>query len=57
MLILDFATFRSFKKFDVDTRMRSRNAERFKQITQQIFKKLNFKRFRIESSSNQFIKD
>ena len=57
MLISDFATFRSFEKLDVDIRMRSHNAERFKQIIQQIFKKLNLERFRVESLSNQFMKN
>ena len=32
MLILDFATFRSSEKFNVDTRMRSQSAERLKRI-------------------------
>ena len=32
MLISGFATFRSFEKFDVNTRMRSQSAERSKQI-------------------------
>ena len=32
MLISDFVAFRSFEKFKVDTRMRSQNVERFKQI-------------------------
>ena len=57
MLISNFATFRSFEKLDVDTRMRSQNAERFKQITQQTLEKLNFKRSRVESSSDQLMKD
>ena len=57
MLISDFATFRSSEKLDVNTCMRSQNAERFKQIAQQTFKKLNFKKFRIELSSNQFMKN
>ena len=57
MLISGFAIFRSSEKFNVDTRMRSQNAERFKQIVQQTFKKLNLKKFRVESSSDQFIKN
>ena len=57
MLISDFAIFRSFEKFDIDIRMRSQSAERFKRIIQQTFKELNFKRFRIESSSDQFMKN
>ena len=32
ILISDFATFRLFKKFDINIRMRSLNVERFKQI-------------------------
>ena len=57
MLISDFAAFRSSEKFDVDIRMRSSSAERFKRIAQQTFKKLNLERFRIKSSSDQFMKD
>ena len=57
MLISGFATFRSFEKFDVDTRMRSQSIERFKQIVQQAFEKLNLKRSRVNSSSNQLIKN
>ena len=57
MLISGFTTFRSFKKLDVDTRMRSQSAERFRRITQQIFEKLNFEKSRVESSSDQFMKD
>ena len=57
ILISDFATFRSFEKFNVDIRMRSQSAERFKRIIQQIFKKLNFERSRVESSSDQFMKN
>ena len=57
MLISDFATFRSFKKLDVDIRMRSQSVERFKRIAQQILKKLNLERSRVESSSDQFMKD
>ena len=57
MLISGFATFRSFEKFNVDIRMRSQNAEQFKRIAQQILEKLNFKKFRDESSSDQFIKE
>ena len=47
MLILNFATFRSFKKFEIDIRMRSQSVERFKQIVQQTFEKLNFKNFEL----------
>ena len=57
MLILDFAIFRSSEKFDVDIRMRLQNVERFKRIAQQIFEKLNLEKSRVESSSNQFIKN
>ena len=57
ILISGFATFRSSEKFNVDIRMRSQNAERFKRIAQQIFEKLNLKRFRVVSSSNQFMKN
>ena len=57
IFISNFVTFRSFKKFDVDIRMWSQNVERFKRIVQQIFKKLNLERFRIDSSSNQFMKN
>ena len=57
MLILDFATFRSFEKSDVDTRMRSQNVEQFKQIAQQILEKLNFKRSWMKLSSDQFMKN
>ena len=57
MLISDFVTFWSFEKFDVDIRMRLRSAERLKQIVQQTFKELNLKRFRIELSSDQFMKN
>ena len=56
-MISDFAIFRLFEKFNVDIRMRSQNIERFKRIIQQTFEKLNLKRFRIESSSNQLMKD
>ena len=57
MLISDFAIFRSFEKFDIDIRMRSQSVERFKRIVYQTFKKLNLKRFRVDSSSDQFIND
>ena len=50
ILISNFATFRSFAKLKIDIRMRSQNVERVKRIVQQIFKKLNLERFRIESS-------
>ena len=45
MLISDFVTFRSSEKLNVDIRMWSQNAEQFKQIIQQTFKKLNFENF------------
>ena len=57
MLISDFATFRLFEKFNVDIHMRSQSAERFKRITQQIFKKLNFERSRVKSLSDQLMKN
>ena len=57
MLISDFAAFRSFKKLDVDIHMSLQSVKRSKQIVQQIFEKLNFKRFRVESSSDQFMKN
>ena len=57
MLILDFATFRSSEELDADTRMRSQNAGRFKQIAQQTLEELNLKRSRVESSSNQLMKN
>ena len=57
MLISDFAIFRLFEKLDVDTRMRSQSAERFKQIVQQILEKLNLERSRVESSSDQLMKN
>ena len=57
MLISDFATFRSFEELDVDTRMRLQSAERSKRITQQIFKKLNLEKSRVESSSDQLMKN
>ena len=57
MLISGFATFRSFEKLNVDIRMRSQSVERFKRIVQQILKKLNLERFRVESSSDQFMKN
>ena len=57
MLISGFVAFRSFEKLDVDTRMRLQSAERFKWIVQQTFEKLNLKRSRIKSSSNQFMKN
>ena len=57
MLNLDFATFRLSEKLEIDTRMRSQNAERFKRIVQQTFKKLNLERFWVESSSDQFKKN
>ena len=56
-MILNFATFWSFEKLDVDIRMRSQSAERFRRIAQQILKKLNLERFRVESLSDQFMKD
>ena len=57
ILISDFAAFRSSEKLDVDTRMRSQSVEQFRRITQQILEKLNFKRFRVESPSDQFMKN
>ena len=57
MLISDLAIFRSFEKLNVDIRMRSQSAERFKRIVQQILEELNLKGFRIESSSDQFMKN
>ena len=57
MLILNFVTFWSFEKFNVDTRMRSQNIERFKRIVQQILEKLNLKKSRVDSSSDQFMKN
>ena len=57
MLISSFATFRSFEKLDVDTRMRSQNVERFKRIAQQTLEKLNLKKPRVESSSDQLMKN
>ena len=57
MLISDFATFRSYEKFNVDIRMRSQSAERLKRIAQQILEKLNLERSRVGSSSNQFMRD
>ena len=57
ILISGFATFRSFEEFDVNIRMRSQSVERFKRITQQILKKLNFERSWIDSSSDQFMKN
>ena len=56
-LISGFAIFRFSEKFNVDARMLSQNVERFKQIAQQTLEKLNFEKFRIESSSNQFMKN
>ena len=57
MLILSFATFRSFKEFNVDIRIRSQIVERFKRIIQQTFKKLNLEKSRVESSSDQLMKN
>ena len=57
ILISDFATFRLFEKFNVDIRMRSQNVKRLKQIAQQAFEKLNFEKSRVESSSDQFMKN
>ena len=57
ILISGFATFRLFKELDVDIRMRSQNVERFKQIAQQILEKLNLEKFRINSPSDQFMRD
>ena len=57
MLILDFATFRSFEKLNVNIRIRSQSIERFKRIAQQILEELNLERFRVESSSDQLMKN
>ena len=57
ILISDFTIFRSSEKFKIDTRMRSQNAEWFKRIIQQTLKELNLERSRVESSSNQFMKN
>ena len=57
MLISNFVTFRSFEEFDVDTRMRSQRIKRSKQIVQQTFKKLNLKKSRVESLSDQLMKN
>ena len=57
MLISGFATFRLFEKLDVDIRMRSQSAERFKRIVQQTFEELNLERSRVESSSDQLMKN
>ena len=54
-LILDFAIFRSFKKLEIDIRIRSQSTERFKRLIQQTFKELNLKRSRIRLSSDQFM--
>ena len=57
MLISNFAIFRLSEKFKIDIYMRLQNAERFKRIIQQILKMLNFEKFRVESSSDQFMKN
>ena len=57
ILISNFATFQSSEKFDVDIRMQSQNAEPLKRIAQHILEKLNFKRSRVDSSSDQFMKN
>ena len=57
MLTLNFAIFWSSEKLDADIRMRSQSVERFKRIAQQTFKKLNFKQSRVDSPSNQFMKN
>ena len=57
VLTSDFAAFRSFEKLDVDTRMRSQSAGRFKRIAQQTLKELNLERSRVESSSDQLMKN
>ena len=51
MLISGFTIFRSFKKFNIDIRMRSQNAERSKRIAQQILEELNLEMSRGESCS------
>ena len=57
ILISGFAAFRSFEKLDADIRMRSQSVERFKRIAQQTLEKLNFEKSRVESSSDQFMKN
>ena len=57
MLISKFAAFRSSEELKIDIRMRSQNVERFKRIAQQTLKKLNLEKSRIESSSDQLMKD
>ena len=57
MLISDFAAFRSSEKFNVDIRIRSQSAEQFKRIAQQILEKLNLEKSRVDSSSDQFMRD
>ena len=57
MLISNFATFRSFEKFEMDIRMRLQSAERLKQIAQQTLEKLNLEKSRVESLSDQFMKN
>ena len=57
MLISKFAAFRSLKKLETDIRMRSRDVERFRQIAQQTLKKLNLEKSRVESLSDQFMKN
>ena len=57
VLISGFAAFRSSEKLNADTRMRSQSVKRSRRIAQQIFKKLNLERFRVESPSNQLMKD
>ena len=57
ILISDFSAFRLFKELEIDIRMRSQSAEWFKRIAQQIFEKLNLKKSRIVSFSDQFMKN
>ena len=57
MLNLKFAAFRSFEKLETDIRMQSQSFERFKRIVQQILKELNLKKSRVESSSDQLMKN
>ena len=57
MLISGFAAFRSSEKLEIDTRMRSQSAERFRWIVQQTLEKLNFRKSRVVSSSDQLMKN
>ena len=57
MLISGFAAFRSSEELDVDTRMRSQSAGRPKRIAQQALEELNLERSRVESPSDQLMKN